>query len=155
MISKIMSFVITSLALVYLTLIPLGIIDKQNRRFGAVDLGIIVSILVINSDKLSKLKFGKEGFSVELLEEVKESQIQIQNQQKQQNQELTQFKEIFQTFLKENHEVIEKLKYIKLPDSPEALAKIIAEYTLEEIRKHPPSPKNILRAIASNNQENL
>lgn len=49
--SKIISFVITSLALLYLTLIPLGIIDRQSRRFGLVGLGIFISILLINYER--------------------------------------------------------------------------------------------------------
>ncbi len=155
MISKIISFVITGLALIYLTLIPLGIIDQQNRRFGVVDLGIIISILVINSDKLSSLKFGKEGFSVELLEEVKESQIKIEKQQEKQNEELIQLQEVLNSFLSNNHEVIEKIKDVKLPDSPEAFAKIVADYTIKEISKHPPNPRNIFTAIASTAKQKL
>ena len=97
MISKIISFAITGLAFLYLSLIPFGILDKQNRRFGLVDLGIFVSILLINSDKLSQLKVGKDGFSIDL-KELKQNQETIKNQQEKQNEDLRKLQEAIQLF---------------------------------------------------------
>lgn len=146
MTSKIISFVITSLALLYLALIPLGIIDQHNRRFALVDLGIFVSILLINSDKLSQLKLSKDGFSIDL-KELKQNQETIKNQQKKQDEDLRKLQEAIQLFLTENQNIIEKIKYVKLPDSPEALAKIIADHVIKEIANHPPDLRNILTTL--------
>lgn len=152
MISKIISFAITGLAFLYLSLIPFGILDKQNRRFGLVDLGIFVSILLINSDKLSQLKVGKDGFSIDL-KELKQNQETIKNQQEKQNEDLRKLQEAIQLFLTENQDIIEKIKYVKLPDSPEALAKIIADHVIKEIANHPPNLRNILTTIVSNTKQ--
>jgi hypothetical protein len=63
-------FIISLVALSYLTFIPVKGIE-QNRRLGITEVGILVIVLIFNSpllDKLEKLQFGKDGIEFQLFD---------------------------------------------------------------------------------------
>jgi hypothetical protein len=63
-------YIISIVALSYLTFIPVKGID-QNRRLDITDVGILVTILIFNSpllDKLEKFQFGKDGIEFQLFD---------------------------------------------------------------------------------------
>jgi hypothetical protein len=116
---SILSIVITLFGLVYLLLVLLGQVDKQSKRFQIPEVIVFTVVLLLNSEtlqRLSKLQFGKEGVSLELIEikqgqdEIKQNQERIHAVQQEQRESITKLREIFEKFLDNNQPLVAMLK---------------------------------------------
>jgi len=134
---RIITTIITGLAIVYLVLIPFGIYKGKKPFFELTELGIFASILLLNSDRLSKIQFGKEGFTLEVAEEIKsktetleKNQKDIQECQATQYQKIEEIQESFHKFLSNNDSLFENLKTlenVQLPSDTDSLIKSISD----------------------------
>jgi hypothetical protein len=84
---------VTLLGLIYLILVVFGEVDPEDRRLKTTDIGILVVILLINSDlidRLAKLRVGSEGMTLKLdqLDEKQNELSHIQNTQKEEIKDL-------------------------------------------------------------------
>lgn len=148
---KTVFFMITLLGLAYLISIPFGFLGGS-KRFELTDFGVFTSILLLNSDKLSKVQFGKEGLNFELVQEIKKETNEIKskqgtleaNQNLIKTQQLHEFEKIadlqttFERFLRNNEALLNHLKNLEdlqLPKDVDTLARSISEYVSIEVGK--------------------
>jgi hypothetical protein len=82
--SKLVSRLVSILGLIYLTCIPFGSVKKESR-FDPVDVGVLMVLLIANSDvieRIKEVKLGKDGFeaTIEKVEEVSRNVAEIFDQ---------------------------------------------------------------------------
>ena len=115
----ILSTIISIFGLIYLLLVLLGQVDQQSSRFEIPEVIIFTVILLLNTqtlNRLSKLQFGKEGVTLELNElkksqnKIQETQEKIQSAQQNQQESISELREILKKFLENNQPLVDKLR---------------------------------------------
>ncbi|WP_157464677.1 hypothetical protein [Crocosphaera chwakensis] len=117
----ILSTVISIFGLIYLLLVLLGQVDEQSSRFQIPEVIIFTIILLLNTqtlNRLSKLVVGKDGITLELNElkksqnKIQETQEKIQSAQQDQQESISELREILKNFLENNQPLVDKLRQI-------------------------------------------